>query len=189
MVRWSSRTNSLRVNPVSEHAGEEQGKFISAVRFEVTLDGTKEDKLTFGAIGVGDSAQNAREVAVHDWYMGFGAALFDAIAGVPTSLKLSGFSVYPGFMGVRGDIGKNWVDGSNEMHLKILSALTGVMPKSGTLVHTLDLKIVVLHDGTVEGECRLNGTPSDQVFSALKKLPWPSSESGYMFKQAYVVRL
>jgi hypothetical protein len=181
------REHTLRITPTSEYAGARQSKFLSAARFDVTLDGRKEEQFTFGSIGVGDSAQEARQTAAQEWYFGFGAAMFHALAGSPTSLTFDGFSIYPGLMGVRGQAPQGWVNGTDEMHLRILASLAAILPKPGPATHSLDLKLSVPPNGILEGECKFDGKTNDPVFLALKTLPWPVLPTAYLFKQAYVL--
>ena len=184
----SIREHAITIVPVSERVGKMGGKPFSAARFEVTLDGHKDEKLTFGSVGIGDSEEDARATAVAEWYMSFGAALLNALAGKSASVSQNGYAVYPGGMGLRGGAPKDWMDGSDSMHHRILSSLARGLPKPDSAIHTLDLKVAVNPKGAVEGDCRLDGMPAPQVLSILKSLAWPKQATGYLLKQAYVLK-
>ncbi len=179
--------HTIGITPTSEQAGEMQGKFLSAARFEVTLNGRREETLTFGALGIGDSAKDARAAAVEEWYMTFGAALFQATAARPSALTKDGWSIYPGATGLRGKANDGWIDGTEAMHGILLGALAGFLPKPDAEMHTFDIKLSVNPTGLIEGECRFDGKPSSEVVAALKRLSWPPTGTGYLFKQAYVL--
>jgi hypothetical protein len=177
---------AVQVTPISEKAGQMSGKFVSAARFEIAVDGSSNDHLTAGTIGIGDSAQDARETAVREWYLSFGSALFRALNGNPTALKAGPFAVYAGAMGIRGEAPGDWVNSTDTMHEKILASLSDLLPADAATIHTLDLKIMAA-PGAIDGECRVDGQVSAPILNALKRLPWPKT-APYMFKQSYILK-
>ena len=181
--------HTVRIVPVSETSTKANGKFIEAARFEISIDGVKNENLTVGSIGIGNSAQDAADTSVQEWYMTVGSAILQTVSSSPSKLTVSNFTVRAGLMGIRGDPPKGWVDGSDDMHRKILAVIDASNPIENTSeVHVLDLKVVVAPNGTIHGECRNDGKTSEVLLSTLKKLSWPSTSTGYMFKQAYVLR-
>jgi len=181
--RWK-----IRVSPISENSTTTQDRFVEAARFDIQIDSAPHPELTYGSIGIGDSQQDAIQTAVQEWYLGFGAALFRALGDAATKVTASGFSVYPGFMGIRGDLPKgSWMDGSDEMHRRVLAALGTHLPNATNGLHTLALKIWTNIDGSVGGEALIDAKPSEAILAAIMKLDWPKSSS-YMFKQAYILK-
>jgi len=182
----SSGGKSVVVTPVSENTLENSGRFISAARFEIAVDGTKRPELTFGAIGVGESREDATKTAVVEWYMAAGQSVLSAIGDEPTETMLDDISVYPGLMGIRGEHPEGWLDGTSKMNRRILGDLKGLLPPEAPLC-SIDIKIVVKSEGLVEGQCLINGRDTPSAVKALQKIEWPVTEASYMFKQAYVV--
>jgi hypothetical protein len=176
----------VSVTPVSENALENSGRFISAARFEISIDGTKRPELTFGAIGIGESREDATKTAVVEWYMAAGQSVLSAIGDQPTETKLYDISVYAGLMGIRGERPEGWLDGTPKMNRRILASLNDLLPTTSSL-NSIDIKIVVKSGGSVEGQCVINGKESPSAVRELQKLEWPATDASYMFKQAYIV--
>jgi hypothetical protein len=180
--------HTIRITATAERTLPAEGKFVVAARFDVMLDGAKVDSLTFGSIGVGGSEKEGLTDTVHEWYMSFGAAMFRAVANSTPSLIHDGYRVYSGFMGIRGEPPQDWVDGTTGMQRNVLAAVA--LPhfkEDKTRFHGLSLKVMMATNGTVKGECQIDGKPSAVSLAALKNLPWPNTGAAYMFKQAYVL--
>ncbi len=118
--------------------------------------------------------------------MGFGVPLFKALAEITSSTALADYWIYAGYLGIRGESPKGWVDGSDAMNQKIMGVLSQFLPNDDFIV--LDLKITVPPKGEPQSECRVNGQVSNKVTQELLKLDWPRNSAAYMFKQAFVLK-
>ena len=116
----------------------------------------------------------------------FRSPLIKAISNKETLLEIHENYVYPGLMGLRGDAPGGWVDGSDNMHRKVLSSLKDEISRSQSW-GAIDIKLMVVPDTAITGECRVNGAISTKVCETLSKLNWPR-EKGYLFKQTYILR-
>jgi len=95
--------------------------------------------------------------------------------------------VYPGTMAIRGTPPGGWLDGSQEMHGKIVPALNPVVrDKPPTKV--ISLLLVIRPEGIKDLGSRIDGTPSREVVEAVSTLPWPKTEKEYVFYQTYFFR-
>jgi hypothetical protein len=176
----------IRVTPVSENVLKQAGRFISAARFEISVDDKRRPELTFGSVGIGDSGADATQTAVAEWYMAAGRALFSAIGGQPPDIRADDLSIYAGLMGIRGERPEGWLDGTPKTNQQIIEVLRKHLPAGGAL-SAIDLKIMVKANASVEGQCMIDGKESVAAIADLKRLPWPTAKDSYMFKQAYVV--
>jgi len=180
---------NVQIAATPEQSTQMNSRFIEAAAFEVRINSTAHPQLVFGAIGIGESRQDALETAVHEWYGSFGSALFAALADSngPT-LSLGGFSAYPGYMGIRGELPKGtWVNGSGDMHRRILAAISEHAPRTDNALHAVSLMLAMKPGASVEGEARIDARPSAAVLAALRSLDWPATHS-YLFKQVYVLK-
>ena len=159
----------IKITPVSENVLQRGASHISAARFEVAISDEQRPELTFGSIGIGDSADDATKTAVVEWYMAAGKALFAAIGDDPAGATFPGFSIYPGLMGIRGERPEGWLDGTPEMNRRIFDALKDQIP-AGKKLNAIDLKIVVNSAGAVDGQCIVNGKESEAALKELQKL-------------------
>lgn len=41
--------------------------------------------------------------------------------------------------------------------------------------------------GVIDGECRIDNEVSQNLLNDLKKLDWPPSDEGFLFKQFYLI--
>ncbi|QIF02808.1 DUF6348 family protein [Roseimicrobium sp. ORNL1] len=171
---------------VSEQALEHQGRSIQAARIEVSVDGVPVPQLTFGAVGVGTSREDADMTAIQEWYMAAGKAVIDAIGRRAAETVVGGFSVHAGLMGIRGSAPGGWLQGTAEMNTKILDVLLPHLPKDASTV-AIDLKVAMQPGSAPDGQCLINGQPSPAAMEAVKRLDWPQAGGGYLFKQAYVL--
>lgn len=183
------RVGSQKVDPtpIVETETEARGKSIVAMRIEISVDGVRQPKATYGAIGIAATKHEAIPIGLGEWYLGFGRPYFEMLKGASSSIEFLGYKVYPGAMGLRGGVALGWVDSSDAMNRKVLNATIPAVGKTEDIV-VLDLKVMVPASGYPHGECRVDGTVSRRLADKLAALDWPRSEEGYMFKQAYVLR-
>jgi hypothetical protein len=178
----------LRITPVSERALQTQGKFISAAHFEIALNGEKQDRLTVGSIGIGDTADDATETAVVEWYGLFGSALFRSLGDGPPDRTLGRFRVYVGHLGVRGQAPDALLAGKVITPATLLSAISGTLPPVDGKLHTVHIIVAVAPDGATTGERRVDAQVSPTALALVQTLRWPTGATHYMYKQSYVLR-
>jgi hypothetical protein len=178
--------HSVRIVPISEQVATANDKFVSAARFEVTIDDAKQEQLSIGSIGIGDSADDATNRAVLEWYLQFGSALFRGIAATSFDLKISGLRIYKGAPGIRGEPPQDLLDGSTVTSERIFKAIVHLLAREDHKLHSVLITLVIDSHGEIEGECRVDGQLSASILSALKTLPWPKGDTQYMYKRSYV---
>jgi len=178
----------VRINPVSERALRADGQFISAARFEISLDGSKQDQLTAGSIGIGQSTDEATSKAVEEWYLVFGSALLRSIADSAPDFTQGEFRVYTGALVVRGEPPKDLVSGQAVTKQNVLGAISDALPRADGKPHSVQVIATIAPDGTTTGECRIDGRISAIAFSSVNRLPWPKASAAYMYKRSYVFK-
>ncbi len=180
----------IDVIPSVEQVVNQGGRWINGVRFDLRIDGKDEPKFTFGAVGIGDSKEEAQKVAIQEWLAYFGKSFVPAMLRLDQGIDLEGFIVYPGFLGIRGQSTEKVAEALGDMDKRIFSALAPMLSDQshGAFPMTLNFMIVSQGDGKVEGECRLNSVGSTQGLSLLSQLPWPKNGSPYLLKKYYIFR-
>jgi len=157
------------------------------------VDGYRQLEFSYGSIGVGESKVEARETAIDEWLEAFGRPFVSATLSSENGIDLDGFTVFAGSTGFRGDYPGDWLNGSVDMHKRLLSILIPVFSMSDTFSYnglstqTLDLKINITERGESSGECRLNGEVSLDILTTFMDQAWPSTDSSYLFKQYYII--
>lgn len=178
----------LRITPVSEQVLRTEGEFISAARFEISLDGLKQEGLTAGSIGIGDSADDATSTAVAEWFMLLGSPILRSIADRAPDLTVGSFRVYIGPLGVRGQAPNELVAGQVITPDKVLKAISETLPRVNGKLHTVQILIVVTPEGSITGECRVDAQISAMALASVQQLNWPKGLTQYIFKQSYVLK-
>lgn len=178
----------LRITRVSEQALHTQGEFMSAAHFEIALNGEPQDRLTVGSIGIGDTADDATDTVVGEWYVTFGSALFRSIGDGPPDLTFGRFRVYAGHLGGRGQAPDALVAGQVITPESLLSAISGALPRVDGKLHSLHIIVVIVAGGATAGECRVDGQVSPTALALVQTLRWPTGATHYMYKQSYVLR-
>lgn len=178
----------IKVTAATEHDMSNQGGWIYAARFETKLFALQENVFTVGSIGIGKDRNDALQTAIDEWAAFFVTAFSEMLAN-QTGSEIAGFRIYPGLLGIRGEKPTpSWIDGSAEMNKKIINALMPVIKKSDREINSLNLMLSVTPNGDVDGECRINNEVSQEILAELKKLNWDKSQTGYLFKQFYLLR-
>lgn len=179
----------LRITPVSEQVLRTEGQFISAARFEIALDGRKQDELIAGSIGISsDSADNATNNAVVQWYMAFGSPILRSIADRSPDLTVGNFRVYTGALLVRGQAPDELISGQVITPDKVLKAILAALPRVDGNFHSVQIMLVVAPDEPITGECRVDTQLSAIALASVQQLSWPKGLTPYMYKQSYVFR-
>jgi hypothetical protein len=179
----------IDVLPVIERASNRDNKWFYGVGFAVQLDGKKDERFTVGSVGIGDSEDEARKVAVDEWLQLFGQPFVSMMLKSPQGIRTQSMTVFPGPMGIRGEKPEGWIDGTQEMHRRII---LGLFPENSSLSNesfplTLNIMVAVTAEGHAGGECRKNGQVSAVMLTQILQLPWPKTGASYMYKQYYIL--
>ena len=125
--------------------------------------------------------------AVQSWWAEFTVPLIASVAGKNLDFAQSSIVVYPGTMAIRGTPPGGWLDGSKEMHGRIVPALNPVVrDKPPTKV--ISLLLVIRPDGVKDLGSRIDGSLSRELMEAVSTLPWPKTDKEYVFYQTYFFR-
>lgn len=179
--------HKIEVFPYLEQCTDTESDRVCGVRFEVATDGKKQPALTYGVVGTGKTQDAALKRAVQSWWAEFTVPLIVSLAGKNLDFTQSPIVVYPGTMAIRGTPPGGWLDGSQEMHGRIVPALNPVVrDKPPTKV--ISLMLVIRPDGIKDLGSRIDGTPSREVVEAVSTLPWPKADKEYVFYQTYFFR-
>lgn len=180
--------SKIKVSTTVEHDVFNQDRWIFAARYETRLIDAGETLFTVGSVGIGSDKNDAEETSIDEWIGLFGTAFAEMLAK-SNDLKIGGFDIYAGAMGIRGEKpAESWIDGSSAMNKKIIGALLPLIKKSNREITSLNLMLTVNQAGEIEGECRINNEVSAGLLAELKKLDWTKSQTLYMFKQFYLLR-
>lgn len=148
--------------------------------------------LTYGVVGIGRDRDDALQNATREWAMYAGEALLGAL-GVRIGeepQKISNFLVYKGLVGIREGSGTHATPLSKEQYKQLLEGMDPFirgMEQSPADLHSISLTIMV-RNGTADGECRLDGHPSPELFKTIRLIAWSHNGSDYIYKQFFVLR-
>jgi hypothetical protein len=177
----------LEVFPYVEQCTDSASDHICGVRFEVSIEGNKQPALSYGVVGTGKTQNAALQHAVQSWWAEFNVPLLVSLAGKNLDFADSSIVVYPGAMAIRGTPPGGWLDGSKEMHGKIVPALNPVVrDKPPTKV--ISLLLVIRPEGVKDLGSRIDGSLSRELVEAVSILPWPKTDKEYVFYQTYFFR-
>jgi hypothetical protein len=180
--------SSISLKVTTEFNGQKEGSWIYAAAFSTLCHFGKDEKITIGSLGIGSSAREAQDICIQEWFATFGTA-FDNMLQDSGKIVLSDKKVFPGLMGIRGNLPENtWLRGDDNMTKTIMSKIgSRIHPEPNKMI-SIAINIMVNNKGSIDGECRLNNQVSEELLSDLKQLNWPASEKGFLFKQFYLVK-
>jgi len=161
---------------------------LVGLRVDVLVGGVLQP-FTFGTVGVGSSQDDAIATAVFDWSQYVGLALIGAL-GVTSGdspQSIGPFYVYRGLTGIKG-AGAVWSAEKDLQLLHRLEPLIQGLDRSSGEFHSISLMLAVRPNGTLEGECRVDGVISPAALTAIQSFPWGQNGAEYMFKQFYAIR-
>ena len=180
--------DTIRIKVTPEHDNEIKGQWGYGAAFSTTYAGRQKSELNIGSIGVAATRQEAITTAMEEWYAIFGIPFINLLKD-SSPITMAGLKIYPGLMGIRGNLPDHtWLDGGDEMNKKVTKQVALVIAGAVGPIVSVDIKIMLGRGGFSVGECRLNNEVSSQLLDELKKLDWPASEEGCMFKQFYLAR-
>jgi hypothetical protein len=158
------------------------GTFVSS-----RIDGTPVPAIDSGSLGIDSNTDDAVRTAVFEWSAQFGFAMARALAGDAPAGVVSGFTVYAGLPGTKGERppGAKLSETQTRLLAHLAPLVEGLSAAKGAM-HAIALTIKV-EPTHVQGECRLDGQVSRQVLDRMVTFDWPRSQTGYVFKQFYVL--
>jgi hypothetical protein len=167
----------------------------AAVDVTLDLDGVAVDAFRTLAIAIDANREEAVQRAVREWSVAYGMPIADAIRGATPEgglLQLGPFTVYPGPTGARGEMPTNWERGTSAMHRSFLDRIAPsldalIPPNTRARFHSLKFTMHVRNASAGEGECLVDGAPSDALCQIVRTYPWPQGPEEYLFKQFYVL--
>jgi len=183
----------ISISIFSQDEMQKHGMWISPFEIYVIIAGYHQTEFDYGTIGIDEIKEEARKTALDEWLEAFGNSFVFATITWEWGIDLNNFTAYPGSIGFRGSCPGDWLDGSFEMHQKILSGLIPILENSSTFdfngkrTQTVDLKININEQGVYDGECRLNREVSLDILKVMEKLDWPTTNSSYLIKQYYII--
>ena len=180
--------HTIELKPVVESDASAEGKSIVEVRIDLAVDGVAKPEATFGSIGIAENKEDAIAVGAGEWYLGFARAYFQTLSGKTPAMTFGQYDVYAGTMSLRGSRAMGWMDGSETMNRKILTAAFPLSEEEPGDFIVLDLKVAVPATERVDSESRINGEDSTELATKLVALDWPRTPTGYLFKQVLILK-
>jgi hypothetical protein len=178
----------LEVFPYIEQCGVKDSAHVCGVRFEISVNGKKDKRLTYGFVGIDPTEEGALRDTVQGWWATLGVPLIRSLADKTREFSQSPYLAYPGLMGIRGapPNPSDWLATADEIHGKIVPVVKGVIDQRGP-TKIVVLRLAIGSDDIQDLGCRLDAGLSPELFKAVSSLPWPRSKSEYVFYQTYVI--
>ncbi len=180
---------AIAVDVKMVHQGSRDSTQIYVTQFTTTYSYPNAEpiSLTIRFVGAGVTEQQAREISIQEWFATFALPFSSMLNGI-NFIKSDNMKVYPGLMGIRGKLPPDtWLTSDAPMNEKILAAIKPVLKANSKKLYTVNIKLMLEKGGLTEGECRMDGEISTELFTALKKLDWPGADEKFMFKQFYLI--
>lgn len=166
--------DSIEVKPVIENEVQEDGRWFSAIRFDVYIEEANEKRFQAGAVGTGTTQEQSRKEALTIWLRAFATAFEKALVQAPERKSISGYFVSPGVAMARGQMPEScWLISNDaiERMVSIFRPFLGKFKPKELVV--LLLTIFVDDAGNVDGECRINGDRKEEIEALLQKTDLP----------------
>lgn len=177
---------SLKINV--EFDGQKEGKWIYAANISTFYNTSKEAQIDVSSIGIGTNKNEAINICIQEWFAVFGIPFTNMLNG-DESLTVSNIKVFPGLMGIRGNLPENtWLKGDDEMTKEIIIQIQDQIKSETADIIPIDIKLMIGKNGISDGECRIGNKVSGQLLENLKRLNWPTSNEGFMLKQFYLIK-
>ncbi len=177
---------SLKINV--EFDGQKEDKWIYAANISTLYHAGSEAQINIGSIGIGSNKEEAINVCIQEWFAVFGIPFTNMLNG-DKGLIVSNMKVFSGLMGIRGNLPENtWLKGDDEMTKKIVGQMQDQIKSETADIIPIDIKVMLGKNGISDGECRIGNKISGQLLENLKRLNWPTSNEGFMFKQFYLLK-
>lgn len=174
-----------------ENQDQRDRKHLAGVGFAIGLQEKHIPTLYAGTVGIGASREEAVEVAAEEWSQLVGVALVRALVATK-SLAGAGEAkprLYSGGVGVRGSAGDASFEAvSRALYPALTPFAEALVQEDLTGIHSVAVMVNVDGRRAVDGECRLDGRVSPALLDAVRSLPWPPGQPGYLFKEFFVVR-
>jgi hypothetical protein len=178
--------HQLKVFPYIEQCRVRNSQHICGVRFQIAANGKKDTRLTYGWVGMDTTKEAALRDAVQGWWATLGVPLIRSLADRSPDYSHSQYLAYAGLMGIRGAPPSGWLTDSAEATRKIVPVIKSVTDQRRS-TKVVELRLSIGSDEITDLGCRLDADRSPELFKAVSGLPWPQSESSYVFYQTYII--
>jgi hypothetical protein len=186
------------------HRGKRGDDHVLAADFDISIDGGRIPTFGAGAVGVGESAEDARKTVVSEWAGQYGAPIGFALAskwgakGTPQSadplrpfyaeVEIGGQPLFHGPVGLRGNAKTVGSPTSDEFVGRVAAVVGPILHQTAAVTdyRSANVQVVVEKRTLTSGECRIDGVVSPELLHAVSKLPWPEASPMYMFKLFFV---
>jgi Family of unknown function (DUF6348) len=183
--------------------GKRENDHLLAADFDISMDGTRIPTFGAGAVGVGETPDDARKTAAAEWAAQYGAPIGFAMAtrlgakGPPqgtdplrplyAKVEIAGQALFHGPPGLRGN-GNLGSATSDEFVGRVGAVVVPILHQTAPITEyrSANVQVVVENSTVRSGECRVDGVVSPALLQAVSKLPWPEGSPGYMFKLFFV---
>ena len=171
--------------------------------YSASLDGQEMPSWTARASGSGSSLDEARTASAEEWARTYGAGLADGLRhrpelavlqslqddqSPPPPFEVDGWYVYAGWTSLKGRM-------KERKPIRIEALLELLKPTHASwgaptpdAWHTVTIGLSFRDGFAPEGECTLDGQPSDAVCAAVLGWDWPAPQGQYLVKQYLVYR-
>lgn len=180
---------------------EQNGRHILAAEFDVSIGGTSIPALLTGAVGIGDTAKDARDTVASEWAAQYGVPIGFAVADVlgpkgtssdsatiHAKVELEQYRLFHGPVGLRGEARDPSTISSDEFVKQMAATVVTIFNRTRgqTPYRSAIIQVVVTGTAATGGECRVDGAVSGELLRSLSQRAWPEASPSYMFKLFFV---
>lgn len=179
---------------------------IAPIEIQIRLDGDEGDRFRIGAIGVGNTQEEAIRSAISEWHVLAAApvlaslgAEIGTLARRKAGMILAGWQLFPGRAGLRGGVPPALHSGGT-FYSALLMALAAEISRWDTPRDFSLRSIFVMASGeaptgksseakpAVEIQAAVDGFVSPSLTEQIAALTWPAATGAYFYKQLFVLR-
>jgi hypothetical protein len=183
-------THEIRIEPEIREQVQQQGRWIVAMGFRVTVDSKPIAAMRTSAVGVDAVKERAQATAAWEWSQQYGTALVRALyvkSSDAQAIAAGRYQLFQGLDGIRGPAELKIF----EPTLKQLPAVVGrsaqraLAQDSSKEFHGIEIMVTCNPEKGPLALCRIDGTESPELNKAIKQLAWPTGTT-YIFKKFFL---
>ena len=144
----------IEVLPYIEQCGVNDSTHVCGVRFEISTNGKKDKRFTYGWVGTDNTKEAALRDTVQSWWATLGTALVLSLADKTPDFSQSDYLAYPGSTGVRGAPPSDWLVDPAMTHQKLVPRVKTILDQIG-FKKVVDVRLIIDLDGIKDIGCRL----------------------------------